>query len=85
MYRHKVKSLVVIFGLYGAHKTFGFYKSVKSALNPFADIQQQMTDHAALENNNSQDDAMNSGKNEPNEKGLQLLKAYIRSDPMHLL
>lgn len=85
MYRHKMKSLIVILGLYGAHKTFGFYKSVKSALNPFADIQQQMTDHAAVDNDNAQNSTNKMKNNDPNEKGLQLLKTYIRSDPMHLL
>lgn len=39
MYTHKIKTIVVILGLYAAHKSFGLYKSVKSALNPLADLQ----------------------------------------------
>ena len=37
-YRHKIKSIVVILGMVAAHKTFGLYKSIKSALNPLADL-----------------------------------------------
>ena len=38
VYTHKVKSIVVILGLVAAHKTFGFYKSVRNALNPLSDL-----------------------------------------------
>ena len=36
IYQHKVKSLVVIIGLYAAHKTFGLYKSIRDMFNPMA-------------------------------------------------
>ena len=39
VYKHKIKSIVVILGIYSAYRTFGLYKSVKSALNPFSDVQ----------------------------------------------
>lgn len=39
MYTHKIKTIVVILGLYTAHKSFGLYKSIKTALNPMADLQ----------------------------------------------
>ncbi len=40
IYTHKIKSIVVILGLFAAHKTFGFYKSIRNALNPLSDLQQ---------------------------------------------
>ena len=39
---HKVKTAVVVTGLYAAHKSFGLYKSIKSAMNPLSEVQSLM-------------------------------------------
>ena len=72
IYRHKLKSIVVILGLYGAHKTFGVYKSLKSALNPLSDLQQLDNDDQA------------APAHQPSQEANQL-KAYLERDAMHLL
>ena len=42
IYRHKVKSIVCLLGIAAAHKTFGLYKSIKSALNPLGELAEGM-------------------------------------------
>ena len=53
VYQHKIKSIVVILGLYAAYKTFGVYKSLKSILNPMADLPQIEDEHGAAEASSS--------------------------------
>ena len=36
IYRHKIKSIVVLIGIYAAHKTFGLYKWARELMNPMA-------------------------------------------------
>ena len=42
MKTHKLKTLVVIAGLYAAHRTFGLYRSFQNTFNPLADMQSLM-------------------------------------------
>ena len=62
-YRHKIKSIVVILGMVAAHKTFGLYKSIKSALNPLADLQE-------LADNNEEENNSNNGEGNGGEPHL---------------
>jgi len=81
--RHKVKTVVVVLGLYAAHRTFGLYKSLRESLNPFAELQQ-----LAVDGGDEQENVDNPSLGE-NDKavaaGLAKLKEYLRSDAMHLL
>ena len=76
MREHKVKTFVVILGLYAAHKSFGLYKSIKSALNPLGDLEELEGEDGA--------DGNNMGSS-PESADKALFTSYMRADPLHLM
>ena len=60
IYRHKIKSIVCIMGIFAAHKTFGLYKSIMGALNPLSELT------ASMENGDEDDEENLSSKSDGN-------------------
>ena len=94
MYRHKIKSIVCLLGIVAAHKTFGLYKSFRNAFNPLGELAGELGDEDEENGGEEAKDvesnpllkALKSNKNDVGDKQAeQLLKKYLKSDPMHLL
>ena len=82
IYRHKVKSIVCLLGIVAAHKTFGLYKSIKSALNPLGELAAGMEgdDAEVVSDSNNQDNAEGDAGMDPLRQAFKKTKSESKEE-----